>query len=187
MKFSTVLLGKRAELPVEMEYRGETLRFAMRPLDGTEEALVLERATDFARKRNASTIEPGNPLFDLGVMVNALALAAVDVDSPEDARQPYFDDGAEAVLGAFGPEEIAFLHARYELHQSSTSPTKRQMSPADMVGHLIEIASSDSELPFVKLRPILQWSLLRFSASQLLGSPAGKSLLSSLSATTPAS
>lgn len=185
MKFSSVLLGKRAESVVDLQYRGEALRFALRPLDGTEEAAALERATEFARSRNAASVVPGNPLFDLGLMVHSLALAAIDVDSPAEARQPYFDAGADAVLGAFGPEEIAFLYARYEHQQAECSPTINRMSANEMVGHLIEIAGSDSDLPFVRLRPALQLSLLRFSARQLLSSPAGSSLLSSLSGTTP--
>jgi hypothetical protein len=188
VKFSSVLLGKRAEMPVTMEYRGETLSFAVRPLDGNEEALVLERATDFARKRNAATVEPGNPIFDLGVMAHSLAIAAIDIDSPEAARTPYFDGGAESVLGAFGPEEIGFMFSKYEWWQGECSPTIRQMSSAQLVAKLIEIAGSEADPgPFLRLGSVLQWKLLHFSACLALKQLDPRSLSSSPADTLPTS
>ena len=170
MKFSEVRLGTLAEKPVSFAHREATIKFAFRPLDGVEAAAVHEKATEFARSRKADKCEPGNPIYDYGVMVHSIALAAVDVDSPKDHRELYFDGGVDAVLGAFGQEESAYLYAIYEAWQGECSPTVRQMSSAQMVESLVKLAEDDSSLFFSTLSPAITWRLLRFSASQWLRS-----------------
>ena len=180
MKFSKAKLGKRAELPIEFEHRGEKLVFAFRPLDGEEEATVLERATEFARVRKADECKPGNPLFDYGQMVHSLALAAIDVDSPVEKREPYFDGGEADVLAAFGQEEVAFLYARYDFWQGECSPTRRQMTPKELLTTIIDIARSETDLPFSSMRPSMQLLCLRSMARLLLNSQDLSSLSTSL-------
>ena len=182
MRFSQAELGTRAERPIEFTIKGTPVSFALRPLTGAEEGLALSRATEYAKAKNAAKVEPGNPIFDLGLMVHALAIACVDVDSPAAARAPYFDGGAEQIFANLDTEEIAFLHARYELWQEECSPSKRAQSGAELVAMLVKIVEAEDDLPFVSARPGMLLSLLRITGSLCLRSPELRSQLSSHSA-----
>lgn len=180
MKFSQATLGTRAERPVETTIRGVEVALAVRPLAGDEEGLALSRATEYAKAKGAAKVEPGNPIFDLGLMVHQLALACLDVESPPTARTPFFDGGADQVFGSLDTEEIAFLHARYEAWQTECSPSKALKSGEEMVKLLAEIAGSDGHLDFLaSTRPGTLAICLLFSARLLFGSPEGRSLLTS--------
>ena len=178
MKFSQVLAGKRSERPIEFEHRGVVHKTALRPLDGMEESAALARATEYAQSQKALEARPGNSLFDLGYMANVLALACIDTDSPPDARTPYFDNVSQ-VLGLDG-ETILYLHARHEVWQQECSPTKATLPAGELVNTLIRIVEAQDDGPFSLLRPGLQWTLLRSTASLLLDLPEGRSRLSSL-------
>ena len=184
MKFSQAELGNRAERAIEFTIKGVPVSFAIRPLTGAEEGLALSRATEYAKSKNATKAEPGNPIFDLGLMVNALALACVDVDSPPEARTLYFDGGAEQIFANLDTEEIAFLHARYELWQEECSPSKKARSGAELIALLVKIVEAEDDLPFVQARPGTLWTLLRITGSLCLSSPGLRSQLGSRSDTT---
>ena len=184
MKFSQALLGARAERAVECEIRGVTCAFALRPLTGAEEGVVLERATAYATEKHAAKCEPGNSLFDLGIMLHSLALACVDTESPADKREPYFDGGAAQIADALDTEQIAFLYARFELWQDECSPTVRAQTGEELVRHLVEIVGSDSDLPFARLRLGTLATLVRILGSLALSSAEGRSQLGSLFANT---
>ena len=178
MKFSNVLLGKRAERPISFEFRGIEHKTATRPLDGMEEGLALARATAYAQEQKALEAKPGTPLFDLGYMANVVALAYVDIDSPEDARVSYFDSVAQ-VLSLDG-ELLQYLHARQETWQQECSPTKATMPAGELINTLVRIVEREDDLFFAAMRPGLQLSCLRITAKLLLNSPEGRSRLSSL-------
>ena len=181
MRFSQATLGTRAERPVEITIRGVPVKLAVRPLSGDEEGLALSRATEYAKAKGAAKVEPNNPIFDLGLMVHQLALACVDVDSPANARAAFFDGGADQIFGSLDTEEIAFLHARYELWQSECSPSQRARTPAELVELLVKIVEAEDDLPFALARPGTLLSLLRITGRLCLSSPELRSQLISLS------
>jgi hypothetical protein len=184
LKFSQAQLGTRAERSVEIDVRGTHHTFALRPLTGTEEGIVLERATEYATAKHAAKVESGNPLFDLGIMLHSLALACVDVDSPEGAREAFWDNGAAQIADSLDTEQIAYLYAIYERWQGECSPTQKAMSAAQMVDTLIGIAGSDGDDSFFDRMPLgILVSCLRITAKLLVTSPEGRSALTSLSDT----
>lgn len=178
MKFSQVLVGKRAERPVEFTHRGVLHKTAFRPLDGIEESLALSKATEYAQSQKALSATPGNALFDLGYMANCLALACVDIDSPAEARTPFFDN-VDQVLGLDG-ELIIYLNTLREVWQQECSPTKATLPSGELISTLVRIVEQDDPDFFIGLRPGTQWTLMRSTASLLLDLPEGRSRLSSL-------
>ena len=187
MKFSTVVLGTRAERPVTVDIRGAACAFALRPLTGTEEAAALAEATEFAKTRRAEQIAPGNALFDLGLMIATLAIACVDPDSPAGARAPFFDGGASQIADALDSEQIAYLYARYELWQADCSPSQRAKSGDELIRLLIDVVEAEDDLPFSRARLADVWKLLRITGALFLTSPEHRSQATSLFAanTTP--
>jgi hypothetical protein len=179
MKFSNVVLGTRAEKSIEMEIRGVVFPFALRPLTGTEEGDALARATEYATEKKAAKVESGNPLFDLALMLESLAIACVDVDSPKDARAPCFSSARE-IADALDGEQIAWLYARYEIWQAECSPSKRARTGADLVKLLVDVVEADDDLPFSQARPGDVWNLLRFTGRLVLSSPELRSQATSL-------
>lgn len=181
MRFSQAQLGIRAERPIEFEIRGAPCSFAIRPLSGSEEASVLSRATEYAKAKGADKAEPGNAIFDLALMMNSLAVACVDTDSPPEARTPFWDGGASQVESNLDTEQITFLYARYELWQSECSPSRGKVSSEELVKLLVEMAGSDGNYDFLaRMRLGTLASCLHITAQLLLGSPEGRSALTSL-------
>ena len=175
MKLSQVQLGTRAERPVEFSYRGTTVKLAIRPLVGTEEGLALERTTAYATEKKAAKVEPGNSLFDLGLMAHTLVLACVDIDSPVDAREPFFDGGIAQVFDLLDTEQIVYLAAQFELWRDECSPSQKRMSADQLIATLYTVAASGSDLPLRSMAPALLVSCLATTASLLFASHEPKS------------
>lgn len=165
-----------------MEVLGAPIAFAVRPTTGTEEGVILERATEYAIARHAAKVESGNPLFDLGIMLHTLAIVCVDPDSPPDNREPFWDAGADQIANAMDTEQIAWLYAVFERWQDECSPTVRSMSGPALVQRLVDIAGADGDDArfFDGMRLGTLVILLRTTAKLLLTSPEGNSQLSSL-------
>ena len=135
MKFSQVVAGKRAERPITFEFRGVTHTALVRPLDAMEEGQALSRATAYAQEHKALEAKPGNPLFDLGLMSNIVALAYLDPESPENAREHYFDSVAQVM--SLDGELLQHLHARQEIWQQECSPTKANLAGTELLNALV--------------------------------------------------
>lgn len=180
MRFSQAQLGTRAERLIDFEIRGAPCSFAIRPLSGSEEAAVLSRATEYAKTKGADRVEPGNALFDLGIMVNALALACVDTESPTADRTPFWDGGASQIEANLDSEQITFLYARYELWQSECSPSQKIQTGTQLIETLVKIVEAEDDLPFVQARLGSLWTLLRITGRLCLASPELRSHLGSL-------
>jgi hypothetical protein len=150
-------------------------------LTGIEEADVLAKARTFAKERGVDDPRDGQPIYDLAQWVHTLAIACVDPDSPEDAPRPFFEGGAAQILGSelLGRDVISYLYEHQQAWQDQVSPRARTIGPAELVAHVVEIAASEDPTPFLRLAPVLRWSLHRSMAVALLSSPMLKSLLSS--------
>jgi len=178
LKFSQVVLGKRAERTITFEFRGVRHNALVRPLDAIEEGLTLSRATAYAQEHKAIESKPGNPLWDLGLMANIVALAYLDPESPENAREHYFDSVAQVM--SLDGELLQHLHARQEIWQQECSPTKATLHGGELINALVKIVEDDSDASFLEYRPFIQLSLLRTTAALCLSLPEARSRLSVL-------
>jgi hypothetical protein len=178
LKFSQVVAGKRSERPVTFEFRGVTHTASVRPLDANEEGLALARATAYAQEQKALEAKPGNPLFDLGLMANIVALAFVDPDSPENAREHYFDNVAQVM--SLDGELLAHLHARQEIWQQECSPTKANLRGDELLNALVKIVEDETDSSFLGYRQFTLLTLLRTTAALCLSLPEARLRLTSL-------
>src|SRR6266566_8978362 len=116
-KFSKVVLGKRAEKEVSLpsvDGGDETYPAVMRPLDGLEEEDALVRARARAIAKGIENPKLGEPIYDMALMVETIAVSVLDIESPKDNREPFFDEGPEQVR-AYGREAISYI---YQLQQT---------------------------------------------------------------------
>ncbi|WP_394847402.1 hypothetical protein LZC95_08045 [Pendulispora brunnea] len=139
------------------------------PLTAAQDAEVLTFALEYARARGAEPKE-GEPLFDLACMVKTIELSVRDVDSPREAREPFFDGGTDQVLQFLSRETIVFVYERQQIWQDECSPSVRRVSAADLVDHITRIAEAEDDLPFVVLSPAMRWICTRIMARLHLAS-----------------
>jgi hypothetical protein len=178
LKFSQVVAGKRAERPITFEFRGVTHTALVRPLDAMEEGQALSRATAYAQEHKALEAKPGNPLFDLGLMSNIVALAYLDPESTENAREHYFDSVAQVM--SLDGELLQYLHARQEIWQQECSPTKANLAGTELLNALVKLAEDETDSSFLSYRPFTQLTLMRTTAALCLSLPEARSRLISL-------
>ena len=107
MHFSDVVKGARAVRPISLALPDGTLvRCGLRALHpDIDEPEILDEA-------RARTVEEGgkpsvgDPLFEHWVHVLTLARACVDLDSPEDARELFFDGGVDQIRARLDTETL---------------------------------------------------------------------------------
>lgn len=167
---------------------GSVVEFALRPIGADDEALIIERATAFAEKRGARNPKRGDALYDLGAMLNAIALSAVDLESPAEARELFFKD-AEELRVSSQRETVIYLYERLEVFQVETSPFRYQFTARELLDAAESEAASVDDRFFGQLEPSLRWSFTHSLASLVVKCPEARSLLTSLFAdsTTPTS
>lgn len=189
-KFSQILKGTRARhvvpfpisaAPVTEGAERETVPVDVRVLSGIELATCLEKARERAAAKGITDPAQGEPIYDLALMVETLAVAVVDHESPEDAPAPFFDGGAEQILADVDSERISYLYAWHEMWQSMCSPRLEKLDEQAAFQKLIELTTRTDPGPFVEMLPATAWALLRFTGGLLLSSPELRSQLSSLS------
>lgn len=185
MKFSSLLLGKKAERAIDFPLvtgdELQTVPSVLVPLTGTEESEVLAYALRFAKEKGAENPKEGEPLYDLAVMVGTIERGCLDPDSPKEARGSVFDGGAAQILDNLPRETIAFLYERQQQWQDECSPSVRKVTADQLVAEVIKLAEAEDDLPFVRLSPGLRWILARSMARQLLSSLGDNSPPGSLS------
>lgn len=178
MKFAQLIKGTRAERVVEVpglkKPDGSPITVAVRPLTGAEETAVMAGAHDHAVKGGVQNPRQGDELYDLGRMAHTLALACVDVDSPQDARTPFFGGGATDVL-EMHVEAITYLWEHCELFQEESSPYRKNLSDRELLALASEVAAPGGEATFIRLSPSTRLRLLRSMAGQLSSSRSDKS------------
>lgn len=186
MKFSsleTIAAGTHAERNVDLPVPGRDappVPMAMRPLSGAEDISVCAEALKMAKARGVESPTFGDPIYDLALWANTVAVSFVDVDSPRDKREPFFDGGAEQVLANLHPETIAYLAERQAVWQEECSPSVRAKSVGELFSLAKGLAEASDDSFFSRLSPRTRWSLARTLARLLLKSPEASSLFSSL-------
>jgi len=187
-KFSTIARGVRAEkvaeLPPPDGGDGTGVPALVRALNGLEEERVLVAARARAIIGGVEKPELGEPVYDLAVMVEAIAAAYLDPDSPKDDRQPMFSDGDE-VRGAYGREAIAYMYELQKSWQDEVSPTIAKLDAKGYVDAIAKLASGERDealVFFYRLEPGIRASLALTMASQLWSSLTDNSESGSTSA-----
>lgn len=188
-KFSSIVKGTRATkaieipAPVDAAASGEPRQCLLRPLNGVEEGMALERARADAVKGGVAKPSVGEPEYDLALMVHTIALGCVDPDAPTEL---YFDGGADQIRASFGREAIALLYAQHEHWQDECAPTIKKLDPASWIAGVNTLGGPDEEAArdfFSSLRPGLQWIYVRSLALTHVNSPSPNSLSGSSSET----
>ncbi len=191
MKFSSLVLGTRAVHRVLLPLAGvaEPVPVLVRPLSGTEEGDVLQQARAYAIGKGVKDPKDGDRLYDLGLMVNVLAIACMDVD---DAGKPFFDQGAPQVLDNLDADRIALLYEAQQLWQEECSPRKSKMTGDGWITKVIECAeAAEGEDPFAFMRPGLRSSFMRITVQAYLAllplksSPTSSSEIAGTTSTAP--
>jgi hypothetical protein len=138
-------------------------------LTGDEDDETLYQARAHAIGRGVSDPKPGDPIFDLAVMVHTLLLGCVDPDSPVDAPVPFFVS-AEQIRKNLSRDQIVHLHAQHEHWQDECSPrAKKFESENHYLGWVIKTAESESPSDFFDLiGPALLWRSVRTLANRHL-------------------
>jgi hypothetical protein len=160
---------------------GATVKVDLRVLSGEEEAVVLDKARKFAIGRGVKVPRDGEPIYDLAVMIETLALACVDSESPEEAPALFFESSRE-ILDGMDRERIVYVYTVWETWQEECSPQAKTMPPEEFFDIVVRAADSEDPTdPFCRLRPGMQWICFRTMASLLISLLPLKSLRSSLS------
>lgn len=136
-------------------------------LSGGEEAEALARARAFAKGKGVDAPKPGDPEFDLGLMVHTLLLACLDHSSPAGAPAPFFVSPDE-ILQHLDRERIAHLYAMQQAWQEELSPTTKALNEEQILQLVIEAADAEDPLRFFeKLPPGTLARCFLFTARQL--------------------
>jgi len=176
MKFSQISKGTRAEQQVTLPPPDGTeapIPSLVRALNGTEEGAALEHARAYAKARGVAEPRPGEPLYDLALMVETVAVAYLDPESPAAAREPLFDGGPDQLRQHYGREAITYLYEIQQAWQDEVSPSLKKLDAKGYVEALFKLGGPDEEdarVFFIRSLPGLRWSLARTMALQLVTS-----------------
>jgi hypothetical protein len=166
----------------------------VRPLVGSDEAIVLTEARKFALDRGVADPKDGNPIYEFGTWVHTIRLGCVDPESPPDAPLPFFDGGVSQILENLDPDRIAMLCEQQRCWQDACAPRPAGLGEDAFVAKVLQLATSaeGEDAPFAELRPALLRSFTRTLAGRFVtlvqlkshsGSDSGSS---SIALTTPA-
>ena len=184
-KFSEVAAGTRARRRIKLPlpgaqvdtetggWVGPTAELDVRVLRDDEYSEVLALALAFAKKRGLENPEDGDALYERGKMLHTLAVACLDMASPVEAPEPYFDGGWEQITKSecMTPEVVGYLYLQQQLFQDEVNPLLVSLPTATLIGAAIKTAGGDLSF-FVNSRPGVQWSFLRTLANHLVASLA---------------
>jgi hypothetical protein len=172
-KFSTIARGTRGEKAMELPALdggdGLGIPCLVRALNGLEEEQLLVAARERAIAAGLTEPKIGEPIYDLAVMLETIARACLDPDSPKGARELMFTDADEA-RAAYGREAIAYIYELQKAWQDEVSPTIGQMDAKGYIHALATMGGEDQEqamLFFYRLEPGIRASFTRTMACQL--------------------
>jgi hypothetical protein len=177
LKFADLLKGTKARKTVEFPRQATVLDTEKVPgieidlvvLTGEQESEALKRARAFAVKNGVESPQLGEPIYDLGLMVETLALAVIDHDSPADAPARFFAS-ADEILKHLDRERIVYLYTLQQTYQDALSPTLGHLTEEQVIETVIRFADEeDPYVPFEKLRPTILGSCFLSMARQLRG------------------
>lgn len=160
--FDAVLAGQKAAKVVEftLPSAAAPISVGLVPLSMGEEVDVARKAKEFAAD---PTLSEGDAVYDYGVAVHTLLVAARDPSKPADR----FFDSVEQVLSL--PRELAiYLHEHQQQHQDQLSPWRSRLTMEQMFAGMYALADGGSEgdLFFIQLRPGTRLTFARFMAVQ---------------------
>lgn len=168
--------------PGQAAFSAGEIEVGLRVLLGIETQEALKRALSYAELHGSKNPGPGDPLYDFGLRLYTVALAAVDPDSDPRDAEPFFGNrgdpqsGVDDILNSphIGRDGILYLSEQQEYWQDLCSPQPLKLTPEQLWEKVGEVAASRDGRPFFGLRPGLQWVLARFMAGQLVSSPDHK-------------
>ncbi len=179
-RFSEIAKGARQIDEVELPLPGiETpVKVGLRVLLSNDDDAILKSARDHAISAGVSDPKDGNPIYDVALARATIALACVDLASP-DKKTPFFESADEVRTG-LDRDRIGLLFARQQLWQDRCSPSSREMGSEQFIAKVLEIAGAedDERRPFDSMRPALHESFTRSLARQYVAlltrkSPSG--------------
>lgn len=192
--FTDILRGAKARKPVAFPRPSitaallskeptEEVLVDLMPISGEEEAGVLSRARAFAVERGVVDPKPNDPIYDLGLMVETLAVGCIDHESPADAPARFFAS-ADEIRTYLDRERIVYLYELHALWQDELAPLGRTLSEDEYYKAVLKLADAeDPSLPFAMYRPAILGNFMLSMARQLRDlvlakSPLGSSLSS---------
>jgi len=174
--FGLIAAGTRARRRVECTtIAGRAFACDLRPVLGADEALVLQRAREFAQARGVAEPKEGEPIYELALSVETLALACVD---PDDGTRPFFDGGSPQILANLDRDRILYLYETLTTWQASFSPREHGLDWGTFVAKVYELATAeeaDADAPFARWAPATRGSFMRTLARLYWNSLAAKS------------
>lgn len=156
---------------------GTKAKCLLRILVGADDAVVLQKAREFAKARGVDNPSEQDPLYQLGFWCNTLLIACVDADSPEGNRRPFFDS-VDQMLRHLDRDRISYLFEQWRLWQEQNAARPASMSPEEFIGAVFTIAQKElgDDLPFVHWGLTLQLSFVHTLARAYVDSLPLRSL-----------
>jgi hypothetical protein len=180
-RFSEIAKGTLARHVVELPLaNGVVTKVAVRPLLDWDDNEIDAQALVFARKHGVEDPKPGQPIYERAVALYTLLLACSDPDSPDNAPVPFFDS-VEQIQKGVDRDRIAWLMGAQQVWEDRCSPRQLKMTPDEFIHKVGEVALTESEDPFLGMRPGMQWDFTRTLCGLFMSSPELKSLYTSLS------
>ncbi len=174
--FSTIAKGERARKRVTATtIAGDEFACDLRPVMGEDDAVALQRSREFALARGVAEPKEGEPIYELAIAVETLALACVD---PDDASKPFFDGGSAQIRAHLDRDRILYLYETLTTWQTSFSPREHGLDWGTFVARVYDLATAgeaDADAPFVRLAPATRASFTRTLARLWWHSLGGKS------------
>lgn len=180
--FAQIATGRRARKPAKLplpharfdavrgEWEGPTADLAIVAITEAEYAEILGKARKYAQEHGVTAPEPGDDLYERGIMVHTLAAACIDAESPENDPKPFFSSASEIIASeVMTPEIVAYLYGIQQQHQDEYNPLVKELSAEEFMAGLIATAGGNPGF-FLSSRPGTQWSFVHTLASQRLSS-----------------
>ncbi len=183
MKYSNWIQGTRAirkvPLPLtsrpapgvtdvpELENPPDAPMVGIRVMTPGEAVSVLEGAEEFAKSRGALEAKPGNPIYEYGIALHTVVLAAVDPDSDPKRPEPFFDGGMQQILDSqdIGQDGVLYLAEIQRRWQAMCGPQATELSVQQLNEAVDVLVGKDGLSFFEQCGPALQWSLVRSLAN----------------------
>lgn len=152
-KYSNLAKGTQVRTVHEFPLPGGGVdRVAVVPLLGIAIADVAKAAREFAVSRGAAAVD-GDKEYELGIHVETIARAVLDVDSPADKPAPYFAGGVAEILDpatGLDPDRIALLFELQRAAQEAYSPDGGALTAVEFFDHLRRFGEADegTDIPF---------------------------------------
>lgn len=154
--------------PEASGWEGPTVDVDVRVLTPGEDEEVLRRAHAEAKTGGVEHPAEGEPIYDRAIVVNTVALALVDHESPETAPAPFFASADEIRASTLmSTEVLLYLMEQQELWQDERSPRIKDFTPAEFLATLVGVAGGNAGF-FVGQRPGTQWLFMRTTCERYL-------------------